>query len=81
MIGLDGTKIKEKKVKDVLDWPTPKCVKNVQKFLGLANYYHQFIQGFMSIARPLHDMIKKDRKWEWTERQEEVFKKLKEKFA
>ena len=81
MIGLDGTKIKEKKVKDVLDWPTPKCVKNVQKFLGLANYYHQFIQGFMSIARPLHDMIKKDRKWEWTERQEEVFKKLKEKFT
>ena len=81
MIGLDGTKIKEEKVKDVLDWPTPKCVKNVQKFLGLANYYHQFIQGFMSIARPLHDMIKKDRKWEWTERQEEVFKKLKEKFT
>ena len=35
----------------------------------------------MSIARPLHDMIKKDRKWEWTERQEEVFKKLKEKFT
>ncbi len=28
------------KVKGVLDWPTPKCVKDVQKFLGLANYYH-----------------------------------------
>ena len=35
----------------------------------------------MSIARPLYDMIKKDKKWEWTERQEEVFKKLKEKFT
>ena len=33
------------------------------------------------MARPLHDMVKKDRKWEWTERQKEAFKKLKEKFT
>ena len=36
----EGIKIEEEKVKDVLDWPTPKYVKNMQKFLGLANYYH-----------------------------------------
>ena len=35
----DGIKMKEEKVKGVLDWPTPKCVKDVQKFLGLVNYY------------------------------------------
>ena len=40
VIGPDGIKIEEEKVKDVLDWPTLKCVKDVQKFLGLANYYH-----------------------------------------
>jgi len=62
VIGLDGIKIEEEKVKGVLDWLTPKCIKNVQKFLGLANYYHQFIKGFTSIARPLHDMVKKDQK-------------------
>ena len=45
-----------------------KCVKDVQKFLGLANYYHQFIEGFTSIARPLHNMVKKDKKWDWTEK-------------
>jgi len=39
VIGLEGIKIEEEKVKDVLDWLTPKCVKDVQKFLGLANYY------------------------------------------
>jgi len=39
MIGLEGIKMKEDKVKEVLDWPTPKCVKNVQKFLRLVNYY------------------------------------------
>jgi len=43
VIRLEGIKMEEEKVKEVLDWPTPKCVKDVQKFLGLANYYHQFI--------------------------------------
>ena len=54
----EGIKMKEDKVKEVLDWLTPKCVKDVQKFLELANYYCQFIKDFVSIARPLHDMIK-----------------------
>jgi len=40
VIGLEGIKMEEEKMKGVLEWPTPKCVKDVQKFLGLANYYH-----------------------------------------
>jgi len=55
--------MEEEKVKGILDWPIPKCVKDVQKFLGLANYYHRFIKSFASITRPLHDMVKKDQKW------------------
>ena len=77
----DRIKMEKEKVKGVLDWPTPKCVKDVQKFLGLANYYHRFIQGITSIVRPLHDMVKKDRKWEWTEKQEKAFKELKKRFT
>jgi len=68
VIGLEGIKMENEKVKGVLEWPTPKYIKDVQKFLGLANYYCQFIEGFASIARPLHNMVKKDRKWEWTEK-------------
>ena len=62
VIGPEGIKMEEEKVKGVLDWLTPKCVKDVQKFLGLANYYHRFIEGFTSIARLLHNMVKKDQK-------------------
>ena len=39
IIGLEGIKMEKEKVREVLEWPTPKCVKNVQKFLELANYY------------------------------------------
>jgi len=68
VIGPEGIKMEEEKVKGVLEWLIPECIKDVQKFLELANYYCQFIKGFVLIARPLHDMIKKDRKWEWTEK-------------
>jgi len=78
VIGPEGIKMEEEKVRGVLDWLIPKCVKDIQKFLGLANYYCQFIKGFVSIARPLHDMVKKDQKWDWTEKQKGAFKKLKE---
>ena len=81
VIGPEGIKMEEEKVKGVLEWPTPKCVKDVQKFLELANYYRQFIEDFTSIARPLHDMVKKDKKWNWTEKQEKVFTELKERFT
>ena len=64
VIGPEEIKIEEEKVKGVLDWLAPKCVKDVQKFLGLANYYRQFIEGFASIARPLHNIVKKDQKWD-----------------
>ena len=81
VIGKEGIKMEEEKVKSVLDWPTPKCVKDIQKFLGLANYYCRFIESFASMARPLHDMVKKNRKWDWTEKQEKAFRELKERFT
>ena len=81
VIGLEGIKIEKEKVKGVLDWLIPKCVKDVQKFLELANYYCRFIEGFASIARLLHDMVKKDQKWDWTEKQEKAFRELKERFT
>ena len=81
VIGPEGIKMEKEKVKGVLEWPTPKNVKDVQKFLGLANYYHWFIEGFVMVARPLHNTVKKDKKWEWTEKQEEAFKELKKRFT
>jgi len=81
VIGPEGIKMEEEKVKGIVEWLIPKCVKDVQKFLGLANYYCRFIEGFASIARPLHDMVKKDKKWEWMEKQDKAFEELKRRFT
>jgi len=62
VIGLEGIKMEERKVKGVLDWLTPKGVKDIQKFLGLVNYYWWFIKYFTVIARPLHELVKEDQK-------------------
>ena len=53
----------------MVDWPVPKSVKDVQKFLGLANYYRQFIKGFAKIVRLLYEMTRKEIKWNWGEKQ------------
>ena len=39
IIGEDGVRMEKKKVQGVIEWPVPRSVKDVQKFLGLANYY------------------------------------------
>ena len=44
------------KVAAVQTWPAPTCVKEVQQFLGLANYYHEFIKNFAKLAAPLSDL-------------------------
>jgi len=50
-------------VAGVLEWSRPKTVKEVQKFLGLANYNRQFIKYFAKLAKPLHKLVRKDEKW------------------
>lgn len=48
----------------------------LQSFLGLANYYHKFIEGYSKKATPLIDLLKKAKWWEWTARYEMTFQEL-----
>ena len=57
--------MQEEKVVEVLDWPMPRCIKDIQKFMGLANYYRHFVKNFVKLARPLHLLVRKDEKWKW----------------
>ena len=64
VIGPEEIKMEEEKIKRVLEWLTSKGVKNIPKFLELANYYWWFKKDSASIARPLNDLVKKDQKWD-----------------
>jgi len=53
------------KVEAIMSWATLKRVKDVQAFLGLANFYHCFIQDFSKIAIPLNNLTHKETVWRW----------------
>jgi len=46
--------MEKEKVEGVTNWPTPQYIKDIQKFLGLVNYYQQFVKNFARIAKLLH---------------------------
>ncbi|KAJ3541602.1 hypothetical protein NM688_g6061 [Phlebia brevispora] len=71
----------KKKVAGVLEWPVPAKVKQVQAFLGFANFYRRFIQDFAKIAKPLTTLTKKDQPWVWGEDQQNAFEALKKAFT
>ena len=62
-------------------YPTPQSVKEVRQFLGLASYYRRFVEGFASIAQPLHNLTRKGALFSWDAECEGAFKTLKEKLV
>jgi len=62
VIGPRGVEMQKEKVEGVLNWPVPRNVKEVQKFLGLVNYYRRFIKNFARIAALLHMLVRKEQK-------------------
>ena len=63
VIGPNRIEMEVEKVDGVLSWPQLKNVKDVRKFLGLANYYRRFIKDFTRVARPINVLTQKDEKW------------------
>ena len=81
VIGSDKVKMEKKKIQRVVDWLLPRNVKDVQKFLELANYYRQFVKDFVRVAKSLHKITRKDIKWNWRGRQQRAFEELKKRFT
>ena len=69
------------KVEAVRSWPSPKNVTEVRSFLGLAGYYCRFVKDFSRIARPMTSLMKKEKKFEWTDECEHALITLKERLT
>lgn len=81
IITRNGLKMDQSKVTAVTSWPTPTSVKEVQSFLGFANFYRRFINGYSRITTPLTSMTKKDQGFEWTKEANDAFEELKQRFT
>ena len=77
VISTEGVAMDPAKVESVLSWKQPKNVSEIRSFLGLAGYYRRFIEDFSRIARPMTQLLKKDKKFEWSEACEASFQELK----
>ena len=65
------------KIQAVVEWPTPRCVREVRPFLGLARYYRRFVENFAAIAAPLHALMGKGKAFKWDDATQQAFDKLK----
>ncbi|CAC5416352.1 Transposon Ty3-G Gag-Pol polyprotein,Transposon Ty3-I Gag-Pol polyprotein,Retrovirus-related Pol polyprotein from transposon 297,Retrovirus-related Pol polyprotein from transposon 17.6 [Mytilus coruscus] len=62
----------------ILSWPVPKTVPEVQQLLGMGSYYRRFIKDLSAMVKPLTDLTKKSKSFEWTEECQIAFEKLKQ---
>jgi len=65
------------KVAGVCDWPTPENRTDMQAFIGFVNFYRRFIRDFLTIARPLFDLTRSNKVWNWDTKKKEAFECLK----
>jgi hypothetical protein len=73
IISEEGISVDPSKVKDVLSWNTPQNVSDIRSFLGLAESYRIFIEGFSKISKPMTELLEKGKTFEWTPKREASF--------
>jgi len=81
VVSQDGLKMDQSKISTILDWPIPTTVREVQSFLGFANFYRRFIERYSQTAHALTELTHKDRPFAWTPEAQTAFDELKKRFT
>ena len=81
IISSQGVSMDPKKIQAIVEWETPSCVRDVQSFLGFANFYRRFIRDFSRVVAPLNDLTKKGVHFKWNEERQAAFDTLKTAFT
>jgi len=81
VVNPDGLVMDDSKVKVIRDWPEPKSVKDIQSFLGFANFYRRFIHGYSDIVVPLTRLTRKSVPWNFDNKCRSAFLRLKDAFV
>ena len=78
IISAEGIRVDPVKIEAIVNWKPPRNVTEVRSFLGLAGYYRRFVQGFSVIASSLTRLVRKGVKFEWDDKCQSSFERLKE---
>ena len=76
----EGLLMDPAKIQTIQDWPEPRKVNDIQKFLGFANFYHRFIDNYSNIVIPLTRLTRKSNKWNFNDKCWNAFNTLKTAF-
>jgi len=74
----EGIVVDPEKIKEIMEWPAPKNVKEVIYFMGYTSYYRIFIEIISKLAYPITNLQKKGIKFEWSQKCQDNFDKLKQ---
>jgi len=80
IVGKGQIKMEQEKIKAVKEWKMLTKVKDMESFLGFANFYRHFIHNFSHTARPLNE-LKGKKEWKWEQEHQKAFEELKKKIT
>jgi len=72
----DGLTIDPGKARPIMEYPAPRNLKQLRRFLGMSSWYRRFIPQFATVSEPLTRLLKKDKRWEWGEDQCRAFEQI-----
>jgi len=81
IISGDGLRMSSEKVQTILSWPEPRKIKDIQSFLGFANFYRCFIDNYFELTIPLTYLTKKGIPWKWSDICKTAFEAIKQAFT
>jgi len=76
-VSAHGVEMVMDKVQAILTWAPPTSVKELQIFLGFANFYRRFVRNYSKLTAPLTELLRKDEVWDWTPARQNAFDELK----
>jgi len=68
IVGQGYIRMEPNKVKAIEDWVEPNNVHDRMVFLGMTNYQQKFVEGYSKVTSSLTDLLKKDKRWSWTDK-------------
>ena len=77
IVSEEGIRVDPRKIEVIIEWKPQRNVIEVRSFLGLAGYYRRFVKGFSMTAAPMKRLLQKNVRFEWSEKCQASFEKLK----